>query len=205
MRTRHGITRLPVAAEEGLLTKSRNAGPSAQELAGELGAHLAAAKLSVEKALRIVYQPQAVFRVRPVARCTASIPGEPRAALNSCADLALSTSMLSCPAALRATGHSESVLSVHFSPDGSGLVSGSGDTTVRFWDLNTQLPKHECKVSDTSGAAPPLQHQTGYLDMASKPITYAVCVGPQKLGAGSGMVAGWTVSVAPRARRIVVS
>ncbi|PNH03382.1 Notchless [Tetrabaena socialis] len=87
-----------------------------QELLGELGAHLGTHKLSVEKALRIVYQPQAVFRVRPVARCTSSIPG-----------------------------HSEAVLSVNFSPDGSMLASGSGDTTVRFWDLNTQTPKHECK------------------------------------------------------------
>ena len=46
-----------------------------QELGGELGKHLAATGLSVEKALRVVYTPQAVFRVRPVARCTASMPG----------------------------------------------------------------------------------------------------------------------------------
>jgi ribosome assembly protein 4 len=71
----------------------------------------------VERALRIVYMPQAVFRVRPVARCTASMPG-----------------------------HSESVLAVAFSPDGKRLASGSGDTTVRLWDLNTQLPQQECKV-----------------------------------------------------------
>jgi WD domain, G-beta repeat len=88
-----------------------------QELAGELGAHLAATQASVESALRVVYLPQAVFRVRPVARCTASLPG-----------------------------HSESVLAVAFSPDGRRLASGSGDTTLRFWDLETQLPKAECKV-----------------------------------------------------------
>ena len=58
-----------------------------------------------------------VFRVRPVACCTASMPG-----------------------------HSESVLSVCFSPDGRRLASGSGDTTVRLWDLSTQLPQCECKV-----------------------------------------------------------
>jgi WD40 repeat protein len=58
-----------------------------------------------------------VFRVRPVARCTASMPG-----------------------------HSEAVLSVNFSPDGKRLASGSGDTTVRLWDLDTQLPQCECKV-----------------------------------------------------------
>lgn len=33
----------------------------------------------------------------------------------------------------------EAVLSVNFSPDGHHLASGSGDTTVRFWDLNTQV------------------------------------------------------------------
>ena len=80
------------------------------ELSGELGSHLSLHAISVEKALCIVYQPQAVFRVRPVARCTASMPG-----------------------------HSEAVLSVSFSPDGKQLASGSGDTTVRFWDLNTQV------------------------------------------------------------------
>ena len=40
--------------------------------------HNAAAVLqvSVETALGVVYQPQAVFRVRPVTRCTASLAGE---------------------------------------------------------------------------------------------------------------------------------
>lgn len=28
---------------------------------------------------------------------------------------------------------------VNFSPDGKSLVSGSGDTSVRFWDLGTQV------------------------------------------------------------------
>jgi len=74
-------------------------------------------QVSVEAALRIIYQPQAIFRVRPVSRCTASMPG-----------------------------HAEAVLSVIFSPDGRQLASGSGDTTVRFWDLGTQLPAHTCQV-----------------------------------------------------------
>jgi WD40 repeat protein len=41
-------------------------------------------------------------------------------------------------------GHGEAVLSVSFSPDGRQLASGSGDTTVRFWDLGTQTPMYTC-------------------------------------------------------------
>ncbi len=32
-------------------------------------------QVSVEAVLKVVYQPQAVFRVRSVARCSATIPG----------------------------------------------------------------------------------------------------------------------------------
>uniref|UniRef100_A0AC35GHJ4 NLE domain-containing protein n=1 Tax=Panagrolaimus sp. PS1159 TaxID=55785 RepID=A0AC35GHJ4_9BILA len=72
--------------------------------------------LDVEKGVNLVYLPQAVFRVRPVTRCTSSLPG-----------------------------HSEPVISVQFSPDGQYLASGSGDKTVRLWDLHTELPKTTCK------------------------------------------------------------
>lgn len=42
-------------------------------------------------------------------------------------------------------GHAEAVISTSFSPSGKQLASGSGDTTVRFWDLRTQTPHHVCK------------------------------------------------------------
>lgn len=87
-----------------------------QELASELGEHLERNKASVETALSIVYQPQAIFRVRPVARCSASMPG-----------------------------HSDAVLIVAFSPDGRRLASGGGDCTLRFWDLGTQTPQFRCE------------------------------------------------------------
>ena len=74
----------------------------------------------MESVLRVVYQPQAVFRVRAVARCTATLPG-----------------------------HAEAVLSVNFSPDGRRLASGSGDSSVRFWDLATQTPQHTCSGHTT--------------------------------------------------------
>lgn len=41
-------------------------------------------------------------------------------------------------------GHSEAVVSLAFSPDSQHLASGSGDTTLRLWDLNTETPQHTC-------------------------------------------------------------
>ena len=84
--------------------------PLAGPAAG-LGPHLAAAAASLEGATLVTCRPQAPFRVRPVTRCAASLPG-----------------------------HTESVLAVAFSPDGARLASGSGDTTVRLWDLSTSGP-----------------------------------------------------------------
>merc|ERR1712238_399239 len=72
--------------------------------------------LDTEKTLPIVYQPQAVFKVRPVSRCTSSMPG-----------------------------HTKEVLVAPFSTSGRFLASGSGDATVRFWDLTTETPHFECK------------------------------------------------------------
>ena len=72
--------------------------------------------LSTEDVLQLTYQPLAVFRVRPVTRCTDTMPG-----------------------------HTEAILHVSYSPDGRHLASGGGDTTVRFWDVNTNLPKYTCK------------------------------------------------------------
>ena len=34
-------------------------------------------------------------------------------------------------------GHSGSVLSVSFSPDGKRIVSGSADKTVKIWDISS--------------------------------------------------------------------
>jgi ribosome assembly protein 4 len=80
-------------------------------LATALGAHLAAAAASVEGAVAVVARPQASFRVRPVSRCAASMPG-----------------------------HSDAVLVAAFSPCGGRLATGSGDATVRLWDLSLHTP-----------------------------------------------------------------
>eukprot|EP00927_Polykrikos_kofoidii_P073918 TRINITY_DN69933_c0_g1_i1.p1 TRINITY_DN69933_c0_g1~~TRINITY_DN69933_c0_g1_i1.p1 ORF type:complete len:508 (+),score=48.72 TRINITY_DN69933_c0_g1_i1:113-1636(+) len=77
---------------------------------------LASGQQSTERVLRITYYPLAVFKVRPVTRCTSSL-----------------------------SGHTEAVLCVAFSPDSMRLATGSGDTSVRIWDLNTELPMHTCQ------------------------------------------------------------
>ncbi|GLH11226.1 Protein Notchless [Gryllus bimaculatus] len=86
------------------------------EIKGTLGSVIDGEKGGTEQVVDIVYQQQAVFKVRAVTRCTSSIPG-----------------------------HAEAVISVSFSPNGRHLASGSGDTTVRFWDVDTQTPHHTCK------------------------------------------------------------
>lgn len=86
------------------------------EITENLSDTLAKGNDSTETVMQIVYQPQAVHRVRAVARCTNSIPG-----------------------------HAEAILHVAFSPDGKNLVSGSGDTTVRLWDVQTSTPKKTMK------------------------------------------------------------
>lgn len=45
-------------------------------------------------------------------------------------------------------GHTEAVLSLAFSPDCKGLASGSGDGTLRLWDVFTQTPLKEVKAEN---------------------------------------------------------
>ncbi|XP_050532738.1 notchless protein homolog 1 [Daktulosphaira vitifoliae] len=87
-----------------------------KEIVKDLDECLDNIKISSEQVIDIIYQQQAVFKVRPITRCTSSLPG-----------------------------HAEAVISVQFSPDSRKLASGSGDTTVRFWDLNMQTPLYTCE------------------------------------------------------------
>lgn len=86
------------------------------EIIGSLKDALGDIDIETEKTVDIIYQPQAVFKVQAVTRCTSTIEG-----------------------------HAEAVISVAFSPTGSHLASGSGDKTVRFWDVNTETPHFICK------------------------------------------------------------
>lgn len=54
------------------------------EITGNLKETLESQTLETEKVIEIVYQPQAVFKVRAVTRCTSTIPGEALMNLNIC-------------------------------------------------------------------------------------------------------------------------
>ncbi|XP_064439748.1 notchless protein homolog 1 isoform X4 [Mirounga angustirostris] len=80
------------------------------EIISSLGKTLESQAVETEKVLDIIYQPQAIFRVRAVTRCTSSLEG-----------------------------HSEAVISVAFSPTGKNpacryVASSSKDGSVRVWD-----------------------------------------------------------------------
>lgn len=66
---------------------------------------------STETTIIVQYIPQSLFRVRPVTRCFTT-----------------------------SGGHREAILAVSFSPNGKSLATGSGDCTVRTWDVLTGTP-----------------------------------------------------------------
>ena len=72
---------------------------------------------TTELQLDIPCRAEAVFKVKAITRCSASV-----------------------------TGHGESILATAFSPaTSSRLATGSGDKTARIWDCETGTPLHELK------------------------------------------------------------
>jgi len=82
------------------------------EILKNLGDTLEEIDQKTEGTIAVVYSPIAVFKVRPVTRCSSEIQG-----------------------------HTEAILTVSFSPEGRYLASGSGDTTTRLWDLTSESPE----------------------------------------------------------------
>ncbi|KAM0753270.1 YVTN repeat-like/Quino protein amine dehydrogenase, partial [Meredithblackwellia eburnea MCA 4105] len=69
-------------------------------------------RLTTEDVFIIECEPEAVFRVREITRCSSTIDG-----------------------------HASPILCASFSPTGRLLATGSGDNTCRLWNLDTETPQ----------------------------------------------------------------
>ena len=81
---------------------------------------------TTETIFNITYHPQSLFFVRPITRSSSSLPGKKKkfpTRLNKTIYQNLN---------IFPTGHTESVLSVAFSPDSKNLASGSGEANSFF-------------------------------------------------------------------------
>ncbi|CAD8066103.1 unnamed protein product [Paramecium sonneborni] len=65
----------------------------------------------LENTFSLTYHPQSLFRIQPITRQTAALEG-----------------------------HEQPVLCVQFKTHGDILATGSGDTTIRLWDMLTETP-----------------------------------------------------------------
>jgi ribosome assembly protein 4 len=70
------------------------------------------AAFSPEDVFELICEPQAVFRVRSVGRCSATL-----------------------------SGHASPILCCAQSPTGRYAATGSGDAACRIWDMETETPK----------------------------------------------------------------
>jgi ribosome assembly protein 4 len=86
------------------------------QITGKLSAVLKQLQISSEDVVTIKFQPQSIFRIAAVTRCTSSLPG-----------------------------HTDAITCAQFSPDCLQLATGSGDACVRLWDMNTETPRIVCK------------------------------------------------------------
>eukprot|EP00892_Ulva_mutabilis_P005137 jgi/Ulvmu1/2996/UM015_0036.1 len=131
------------------------------ELTDDVGRVMLQNAVSVEQIVDITYRPQAIFRIRPVARCSATMEG-----------------------------HKDAVLSVQFSADGKRLATGSGDSTVRFWDLQTQLPLKDGRIHNSWVMACSWSPDAAYLASGDK--NGSVCVWDASTAEPCGMCKGHT-------------
>jgi ribosome assembly protein 4 len=99
------------------------------QITGNLSDVLGKLQLSNESVVTIQFQPQSIFRIAAVTRCTSSLPG-----------------------------HTEAIICTQFSPDCLQLATGSGDGCVRLWDMNTETPRIVCKGHKHHVADPALPH-----------------------------------------------
>ena len=111
----------------------------------------------LEQTLKITCVPQALFRIKPVSRCSSTIPGHEEAITIwmkikfKFLERSFVIDFANWPVNNNKLTHFlifiqfrllfyPNFITVQFSPDGKKLASGSGDTTVRTWNLNAECP-----------------------------------------------------------------
>lgn len=118
---------------------------------------------SAEEVLTLIYTPQAVFRVKPVSRCSSAIKGHSGVILAAQFSPASSRRMVTGSGDFTARvwdcdtqtplhtlrGHSNWVLCVSYSPDGTLIATGSMDNTLRLWDANAGTALGDAMKSHT--------------------------------------------------------
>jgi ribosome assembly protein 4 len=104
-----------------------------------------------EKIVKIVYRPESILSVKPLTRAGSTMEG-----------------------------HTDSILTVQFSPDGKHLASGGGDRVVRFWDTQTETPLFSSDESEG------VSHNDWVLCLSFSP-----CATQLASGSMDGMVIVW--------------
>lgn len=85
-----------------------------QEITKNLENSLIESSVCLESVVEVLCRAKSVIPAESITRCTSSLPG-----------------------------HSAAIITLNFSPDSQKLASGSGDSTVRIWDSETETPLHK--------------------------------------------------------------
>ncbi|KAL4834643.1 hypothetical protein H8958_006865 [Nasalis larvatus] len=107
------------------------------EIVSSLGKTLESQAVETEKVLDIIYQPQAVFRVRAVTRCTSSLDGHSEAVISVAFSPTGKVEERVQFHILFTERHRHWVLSISWSPDGKKLASGCKNGQILLWDPST--------------------------------------------------------------------
>ncbi|CAN8071044.1 unnamed protein product [Agarophyton chilense] len=144
-----------------------------------------------ETVAELEFVPLSLFRVRPLSRCSASLPGHKEAVLVACfspdctliatgsgdATVRLWNAAAQLPK-LSLVGHRDWVLALAFSPDSSRLASASKDGRVWVWDVQQgtgkMLASHRKWVTDLSWKPYHLDHTCRLLVSSSKDATLKI-------------------------------
>ena len=62
----------------------------------------------------------------------------------------------------KTNAHSDTIMSVAFSPDGTKIVSGSHDMTIKVWDFGAPEPSNRPSLAKTDADAIWLAWQTNW-------------------------------------------